>query len=98
MFDNGETVGLAEWIIDEICLVSFLFFYSIDPETLHNSGTTDYSSPPANFKFTAKTNSPGTAAAAAAAAPLFGFTHPAAAAASSVTAAAAAAGLNHHSK
>ena len=26
MFDTGETVGLAEWIIDDTCLVLKLFF------------------------------------------------------------------------
>ena len=25
MFATGETVGLAEWIIDDTCLVSYLF-------------------------------------------------------------------------
>ena len=25
MFTTGETVGLSEWIIDDICLVSILF-------------------------------------------------------------------------
>ena len=25
MFTTGETVGLAEWIIDDTCLVAFIF-------------------------------------------------------------------------
>ena len=25
MFPTGETVGLAEWIIDDTCLVHFIF-------------------------------------------------------------------------
>ena len=29
MVTTGETVGLAEWIIDDTCLVLFLFAFTI---------------------------------------------------------------------
>ena len=29
MFATGETIGLAEWIIDDACLVSYKFFIAI---------------------------------------------------------------------
>ena len=33
MFAIGETVGLAEWIIDDTCLVYFAFFATFPPNS-----------------------------------------------------------------